>query len=297
MLHKVIAKGLEFVPKPVLSKIAGRYIAGETLEDELRELERVKAVGFKGIFDILGEHVRDADEARESVLEYIKGAEAIAKAGLDAYISIKPTHVGLLLDEALAAELYEQAVTRCAELGLLLRVEMEDHPTTDATLRIFEDLRTRHDNVGIVLQARLFRTLDDIEKMAEGKVDVRLVKGIYIEPAAIAHTRPEPIRQAFVTCTQKLVDRGAHVRFGTHDALLAERLIRIVKERALTTEDYEFQVLLGVQEHLWSEWQTAGHPVRVYVPFGPEWKAYSLRRLSKNPQLLIAVTRGMFTRR
>ena len=176
-----------------------------------------------------------------------------------------------------------------------MRVEMEDHPTTDATLRIFEALRTDFERVGIVLQSRLFRTLDDIDALAPGPLDVRLVKGIYIEPPEIAHTRAGDIRDAFLACAKKLWDRGANVRLATHDAPMADRLFESMSRRGMRSQDCELQVLLGVQEPLWQRWKLEGRPVRVYVPYGPDWKAYSLRRLTRNPQLMRAVIKNFLT--
>lgn len=295
MLNRLLVQGLGLVPTPIMRRLSARYIAGEKLEDAMRALRELAAEGYSGVFDILGEGIRSREEASQTADEYIRGAEAIAEAGLDAYVSIKPTHLGLNSDESLAFELYDRVATRCAELSLFMRVEMEDHPTTDATLRVFEALRAKHDKIGLVLQARLFRTLEDIDALAPGPLDVRMVKGIYLEPAHIAHTQVEPIRDAFIACTERLWDRGARVRLATHDAVMADRLFELVRARNLPTSEYELQVLLGVQQKLWQRWKSAGHPVRVYVPFGPEWKAYSLRRLAKNPQIMRAIVHNFFS--
>lgn len=294
MLHKLLTGTMPFVPRPLMRRIAGRYIAGETLEEALAKLGELAREGFPGIFDILGEGSTTEEHARAAAADYTKGADAVAEAGLDAYISIKPTHLGLVTGESLALELYRQVAARCASLGLTLRVEMEDHPTTDATLRIFEELRAEFSNVGIVLQSRLLRTPDDIASFAPGPLDVRIVKGIYLEPASIAHTEPAPIRAAFVANCRQLLERGGvRLCLATHDAELGDELIALVQEFGLTREEYEFQVLLGVQRPLWKIWQEAGHTVRVYVPFGPEWREYSQRRLRKNPDLLKAVIRDL----
>ena len=294
MLHKLLIRAMPLVPNPIMLRFAGRYIAGETQEEALAKLSEMAERGFPGIFDILGEGSGNVDHARAAAESYKQGASAIAQNGLDAYISIKPSHVGLLEDEALALELYSSVLEHCRDLGVLLRVEMEDHPTTDATLRIFESLRESFDAVGIVLQSRLFRTTQDIANLAPGLVDVRIVKGIYLEPAEIAHTNHTAISDAFVQNCRDLLERGdVMLRLATHDRLLGERLIALMREFDVPKDRYEFQVLLGVQEPLWMEWQAAGHPVRVYVPFGPEWRAYSQRRLRKNPDLFKAVLRDM----
>jgi proline dehydrogenase len=224
----------------------------------------------------------------------VEAARAVAQRKLDCYVSVKPTHVGLVISEDLAYELYDRIARACSGLGLFLRVEMEDHPTTDGTLRVFERLRRVHANVGIVLQARLFRTIDDIDRLAPGPLDVRMVKGIYIEPAEIAHTDPIRIREAYVQCVDKLIARKARIALATHDEHLADTCSGRLRAAGRGPETYEFQVLLGVREELWELWSNAGHRVRVYVPYGSQWRAYSLRRMKKNPQIVRHVMRNMF---
>jgi len=278
-----------------MRSLSSRYIPGETLDDALRELRALRDEDFTGIIDILGEDVADERAARSVVQAYGKAAEAIKAEELDAYVSVKPTHVGLNLSEDLAAELYAELARKCAELDLFLRVEMEDHTTTDATLRVFARLRAEFDNVGIVLQSRLFRTPTDIDAIPAGPLSVRMVKGIYLEPGKIAHVDPDPIRDEYVACAIKLFERGAFVSIATHDDVLADALTAYCKEHGIGTDRYEFQVLLGVRRPLWRAWRDAGHPVRVYVPFGPEWRAYSTRRLRKNPQIVRHLMRDFFS--
>jgi len=293
LFTKPVLLVLPFVPKPVLRRLAARYIAGETLPEALERLAQLARAGHPGILDILGENVRDEREARAVVATYRAASDALAQRKLDCYVSVKPTHVGLTLREGLALELYNELARHLATLGMLLRVEMEDHPTTDATLRVFNALRAQNPhNVGIVLQSRLFRTLKDIDALPPGPLDVRMVKGIYLEPAAIAHTEPEPIRAAYVECVRRLALRRAHLRLATHDDDLAERCLEVLRSAGYTREQYEFQVLMGVREELWKKWHEAGHKVRVYVPYGPEWRPYSIRRMRKNPQILGHVMRN-----
>jgi len=286
LFHQTVVGLLPLLPRPVMRKLSSRYIAGEALEDALGRMRSLAARGYSGILDILGEDVADEAEARSVVEAYSTAARALHAEGLDAYVSAKPTHVGLRLSEDLALELYVDLARRCGELGQFLRVEMEDHTTTDATLRIFDRLRTEVDNVGLVLQSRLLRTPADIEALSGEDLSVRMVKGIYLEPAEIAHTGADEIRSAFVACSRDLLRKGAFVAFATHDDALAEELLAVCREEGAGTDRYEFQVLLGVREWLWERWREAGHPVRVYVPYGPQWRAYSTRRLRKNPQIL-----------
>jgi proline dehydrogenase len=291
VLHDIAIGLLPLVPNPIMRKLAAPYIAGEELEEALDKLGELNQHGFPGILDILGEEVTDEDEARSVADSYLAAADALAQRGLDAYVSIKPTHVGIRVSEELAYELYGRIATRCAELGLWMRVEMEDHTTTDATLRVFERLRVDHDNVGIVLQSRLLRTPGDIDRFAPGPLSVRLVKGIYIEPKEIAHVDGDAITDAFVDNARQLFERGASVAFATHDEVLAERLLAVCEELDVAPERYEFQVLLGVRKRLWAVWRDQGQVVRVYVPFGPQWRAYSSRRMKKNPQIFRYVVR------
>ncbi|QDU68768.1 proline dehydrogenase family protein [Engelhardtia mirabilis] len=290
-LDQIVLSTLPLIPTPIMRRLAGRYIAGERLDEAIARLQGLASEGHAGVIDLLGEDVRDEAQARKVLHSYTAAADAVHAARLDAYVSVKPTHVGLELSEDLAFDIYHQLAGHCAGLGQFLRVEMEDHATTERTLRVFERLRREHHNVGIVLQSRLLRTPVDIEALAPGPLDVRMVKGIYLEPAEIAHTAPGAIRDAYLACTAQLFDRGATVSLATHDEVMAADLIKLVTERGLGTDRYEFQVLLGVREPLWKLWKDDGHRVRVYVPYGPEWRAYSQRRLRKNPQLFRHVVR------
>jgi proline dehydrogenase len=296
-LDRAALAALPHLPRWLMRRLAARYIAGEELTQALARLAGLHARGFKGILDILGEDVVDEPAARTVAETYAAAAAGLAQRGLDAYVSVKPTHLGLRLSEALCRELFDGLARRCRGQGLELRVEMEDHTTTDATLRVFESLRPAHPGLGIVLQSRLLRTPADIARLAPGPLWVRLVKGIYLEPAAIAHTDAGAIRAAYVEAAAQLLGRGARLSFATHDEVLAERLIELCRERGVAPEAYEFQVLLGVREELWLKWRAAGQNVRVYVPYGPEWRAYSTRRLRKNPEIFRHVLRDAFLRR
>ncbi len=293
VLDRAALASLPLLPRPLMRLLSKRYVAGERLEDALERLALLRAQGFPGILDLLGEEIASEAQARAVAASYGEAAQALRRARIDAYVSVKPTHIGLRISEDLAFELYAKLARRCTELDSFVRVEMEDHTTTDSTLRVFERLRRVADNVGIVLQSRLLRTPRDVEALAVGPLSVRMVKGIYLEPPEIAHVEPEAIRRAFVECAQRLFQRGARVAFATHDDLLAERLVALVRTGTIALERYEFQVLLGVRDWLWHTWRDAGHPVRVYVPYGPDWRAYCTRRLRKNPQLFRQVLRDV----
>jgi len=293
LLDRLALPTLPALPRSLMRALASRYIAGERLEDALACIRRLSSQGFAAILDVLGEDVTDEAAARSVARGYRQAATAMREAGLDAYVSIKPTHVGLRLSEELAHELFAEIAGHCETLGTFVRVEMEDHTTTDATLRLFARLRERFERVGIVLQSRLLRTPDDIEALPPGPLNVRMVKGIYLEPAAIAHVDAGRIRRAFLACTRRLWDRGAFVALATHDDGMADRLFALAQELEVPSDRYELQVLLGVREPLWRRWKDAGLTVRVYVPYGPEWRAYSTRRLQKNPEIFRHVARDL----
>ena len=291
VFDRLAIASLPLIPRPIMRRLASRYIAGERLEDALAKLAQLRDEGCGGIVDLLGEDVLDEPQARAVLASYLAIGRAVHERSLDAYVSVKPTHLGLRISTQLAQELYTELATELKELGLFLRVEMEDHTTTDDTLAVFARLRADFDNVGIVLQSRLKRTLADVRALPRARVNVRMVKGIYIEPAEIAHTEPEPIRAAYLDALRALWQRGDFVSLATHDDGLAERAFAIARELKKGVKDYELAVLLGVREPLRRAWRDAGHPVRVYVPFGPEWRPYSQRRLRKNPQIFRHVLR------
>ena len=209
---------------------------------------------------------------------------AIAADGLDANISVKLTGLGLKLDLGLCRSLVEELVRAAGDQGARVRIDMEDATCVDDTLALYRELRAAGlDNVGIVLQAYLKRTLDDIEDLRELRPSVRLCKGIYVEPRAIAFHDADVVRRSFVGCLDALLDGGSRVAIATHDEqLLVESLARV---EGLSEDGYEFQMLLGVRESRATELVAAGHPVRVYVPFGQRWYEYSLRRLQENPRM------------
>ena len=235
LLERAVLSALPAIPRPLMRQLSARYIAGETIEEALDKLRGLQGRGYQGVLDILGEDVADEAEARDVLRTYQEAATAASEAGLDSYVSVKPTHLGLRLSRDLCEELYADLLQHCSQIGVFARVEMEDHSTTDDTLAIFHALRARFDNVGIVLQSRLFRTSADVDALPES-CDVRMVKGIYLEPAEIAHTTPDPIRQAFVDLTETLLKRGHTVAVATHDGAMADAVLeRLESPRSAPT--------------------------------------------------------------
>ena len=286
LLDKALVKVLPAVPRPVVKRFADRYIAGEELADACRVVRRLNEAGKMATIDVLGEEVTRGEEAEALVEEYMDVFETIRKQGLDSNVSVKPTGLGLKLDRGFCRENIARIVRCASERANFVRIDMEDASTTSDTLSVYRELRAEGlDRVGIVLQARLRRTLDDVADLAELAPSVRMCKGIYLEPDEIAYTGFQEIRENYLRACEALLDAGAYVAFATHDEWLIERATGLVRERGLTREQYEFQMLLGVREPLAGRIVADGHRLRIYVPYGRRWYEYSMRRLQENPKV------------
>jgi proline dehydrogenase len=298
LVDSAIVRLLPAVPKPVVRRISSRYIAGEELDDALRVVLKLNGDGKLATIDVLGEEITEPEEAQAIADAYREAFEAIERGKLDSNVSIKPTALGLKLGYELFRENLTEVVEHAASRGNFVRIDMEDSSTTDDTLRLYRELRgAGHDNIGVVLQARLKRTLADIAELAELTPNVRLCKGIYLERPEVAYRDFDSIRASFVQALEALLDAGSYVGIATHDEWLLEQGQRLVSTRGLGREDYEFQMLLGVRPALGAELVRGGHRLRIYTPFGRHWYAYSLRRLQENPKIagyIAADTVGRF---
>jgi proline dehydrogenase len=283
LFDRAIARALPAVPKPVVQRFSRRYIAGATLNDATRVVKRLNGEGKVATIDVLGEEIRRENEARAIAQAYLDVFAAIEREQLESNVSVKPTALGLNLDYELCKENLVSVVTQ----GRFVRIDMEDSSTTDETLRLYRELRQEgHDNVGIVLQAYLRRTIDDVQALADLAPNVRLCKGIYVEPASLAFTDYEAVRASFVKALGALKETASHVAIATHDEWLIEHALH---DRP---SSYEFQMLLGVREERASELVRDGHTLRVYVPYGEQWYRYSLRRLQENPAMAGTIARS-----
>jgi proline dehydrogenase len=293
LLDRAIVRLLPAVPRPVVQMFSARYIAGATIDDVVRVVKLLNAAGKLATIDVLGEEVTHEDEARAVAQAYRDVFDEIERDALDANVSVKLTALGLGVSYDMCRSNLEDVVRQAAEDRNFVRIDMEDASATDDTLRLYRELREQgHENLGVVLQAYLRRTLDDIHALAELHPNVRLCKGIYVEPASIAFTDADAIRANFVRCLGALLDTQAYVGVATHDEWLIGQALRIVGERGLGRNDYELQMLLGVREQRADELVAAGHRLRVYVPFGEQWYAYSLRRLQENPAMAGTIARA-----
>jgi proline dehydrogenase len=273
------------VPKPIVRRVASRYVAGETLEDAVRVIRTLNQEGAMATVDVLGEEVSEREKALAATDENLRAFAAIEREKLDANVSIKPTLLGLKIDEGFCRDNIGRIAEAAKAQGNFVRIDMEDESTTDATLRIYRDLHARHGNVGCVLQAYMRRTLQDIADLPAEGASVRLCKGIYIEPRKVAWKGYETVRANYVSALEKLILRGVYVGIATHDEYLACEATALLDKHGVPRDRYEFQMLLGVDDELRRILLAAGHRLRVYVPYGRDWYPYSMRRLRENPEV------------
>jgi proline dehydrogenase len=286
IFDRAIVRMLPAVPRPIVQKLSERYIAGTELKDAREAVRYINAEGKMATIDVLGEEITNEDEAAAIVRAYQDVFADIEHCELDSNVSVKLTALGLNLGYDVCRENLGVVVEDAASRNNFVRIDMEDSSTTDDTLRLYRELREQgRDNVGVVLQAMLRRTHDDIAALADLKPSVRLCKGIYVEPPELAYQDFDEVRAAYVSALEALLDAGSYVGIATHDEWLLDEGRRLVAERGLTRDEYEFQMLLGVRPQLGDELVGEGHRLRIYVPFGRQWYAYSLRRLQENPKI------------
>jgi proline dehydrogenase len=295
LFDRAVASVLPAVPRSIVRRVSAPYIAGTTLEDARRTVLSLNAAGMRATVDVLGEEIHNEQEARAIAADYGDVLAVIGTGRLDANVSVKLTGIGLKLDLGLCRSLLEGLAREALERGSFVRIDMEDSSCVDDTLELYRGLRgSGLENVGIVLQARLRRTRADIDSLRELCPSVRLCKGIYVEPGGVAFQSADEVRRSFVACLDALLDGGSRVGIATHDEwLLTESLARV---RTTPPGAYEFQMLLGVREDRGRALVAAGHPLRIYVPFGQRWYEYSLRRLQESPQMAGAVAKATLAR-
>jgi proline dehydrogenase len=286
LLDRALVRVLPAVPRPVVKKLSQRYIAGPDLADACRVVAGLNLDGKMATIDVLGEEITGRDEASALLAEYEDVFETIELEGLDSNVSVKLTGLGLNLDRDFCLENVATLVRDAAKRGNFVRIDMEDSSTTTDTLEIYRRLRAQGlDNVGVVLQAYMKRTLMDIASLAPLRPNVRVCKGIYVEPPDVAYQEFETVQINFVEAVEALLEAGAYVAVATHDDWVIAEVLTLLEERGLAPEEYEFQMLLGVRPELGDELVREGHRLRIYVPFGRQWYEYSLRRLQENPKI------------
>jgi len=297
VFNKLIVALMPLAPRFIIKMVSKRYIAGEDTAAAMSACKRLKAQGFLTTVDILGESVttdRQSREARDSYLELIN---IVAENQIEKNISLKPTALGLALSEDLAFDYIAAIVKKAHESGVFIRIDMEDSPYTDKTLEIYERLSRQYPGLGTVIQAYMHRSLDDVTKIAARGGNLRICKGIYKESPSIAFQNPDEIRQNYLKLVREMLMQGAFVGIATHDQYLIDEALKLIAELKISPDKYEFQALLGVPiDKRLEALIAAGHKVRIYVPFGSEWYAYSSRRLKENPDVAGYVLKNIFVK-
>jgi len=298
VLDRAISLSLPVVPKPLVRLFSKPYIAGSTIDEAISTVRDLADEGAMSTLDILGEFISTDTEAEANTQAYVELVQRIRADQIpEANISVKLSALGLLLREDVCLEHMRRLTAEVEAAKSFIRIDMEDSPCTDATLKIYRRLREEFGpTVGIVLQARLHRTADDIAALAQQPANFRLCKGIYLEPEEIAQTEFQPIRDAFVSQLEQMFLAKSYVGIATHDEWLVDRAVELIERHQLKHHEYEFQMLLGVLPTLRRRVIAAGHRLRVYVPFGANWYAYSVRRLRENPEIAGHVLKGLFRR-
>ncbi len=295
IVQRALGAALPLIPKSVTKRVATRYVAGEGLAEALARAEELQRSSLRLTMALLGEEVAERERAMAAVEEYLAVLAAIAERGIDSGISIKLTLIGLDIDEGFCRENLHRLLEAAEPASTLVRIDMEDHTYTDRTLDFFREVQPRYKNVGTVLQAYLRRTLDDIQSLP-ADANLRLCKGIYIEPSKVAFQSYDRVRSKFLEALEAMLVRGQSVGIATHDEFLVDGALALIEKRGVSNEQYEFQTLLGVTEDLRDRIRDSGHAVRVYLPYGKDWYLYSMRRLRENPKIAVYVAKAMFGR-
>lgn len=295
LLNSLVVRALPLAPRPLVRRVASRYVAGETLEHALAVVRDLNSQGCMATLDVLGEDVTNLSGTEETVSEYLRALEQIARAGLDSNVSVKLTALGLKIDASECRRQFWRILEGARALQNFVRIDMEDSSVTEETIRIFYEARERYERVGLVLQAYLRRSREDARRAARSRANVRVCKGIYVEPPTIAYKGRDEIRQSFADMVDELLAAGSYVGIATHDPVLVGRALQTVKGLGLSRDRYEFQMLLGVAGDLRRRLVASGHRLRVYVPYGRSWYGYSVRRLKENPAIAGHVLKGLLT--
>lgn len=297
LLNRLVVSALPVIPKAVVGQVAKRYIAGTTLSDAVATARNLNAGGMMVTMDLLGEDVKDDGETHQVRDSIISILQSIKQHELNSNVSIKPTQLGLLIDKELCFQNVRSLVQKARSLGNFVRIDMEDARTTDGTLEIYRRLRREgYSNTGVVIQAYLHRSEADVRALVKEGANFRLCKGIYNESPTIAFKGRQEIRDNFVRLMQIMLEGGSYVGVATHDDYLIEKSFALVQKLGLGRAQYEFQMLLGVRESRRDDIVREGHRLRVYVPYGEQWYAYSTRRLKENPYMAWYITKAIFVR-
>jgi len=273
-------------------RFANRFVAGETLDSALAAVRALNAKGMSASLDLLGESVANEAEARQTGRDYLKMLDRINEEKLDGNVSLKLTAMGLDISEDLCVAVTQGVLERAQQYGIFVRLDMEASAYTERTLRLFEDrlYPSYKENVGIVLQSYLYRTMQDVQRANQLRCRVRICKGAYQEPATVAYPEKKDVDGNYIRCMQVLMLEGNYPGLATHDEMIIAEAKRFARENTIGPERYEFQMLYGVRRDLQEQLVREGYRMRVYVPFGTQWYPYLMRRLAERPANLAFIT-------
>lgn len=295
MINRAIVALLPLVPRSLVWKVSRKYIAGTTLQEALDCVAHLNSAGMSATLDVLGEDSTTEEQALAGEKIYQDALRKINDRDLDANISVKLSMLGLRFDSSLCESIVRR-LTQTADLhASFVRIDMEDSSVNRVTLDVYRKLRLDTDRVGVAVQAYLRSTVDEVcDLLAEGDTNLRVCKGIYIEPESLAYQEFKEVQGSFKEAVNRLLEGGAtRVGIATHDPELVEAALDSIRDLGIEKDRYEFQMLLGVAERMRDQLVADGHPLRVYVPFGKEWYAYSSRRLRENPKIAGHVLRNL----
>jgi proline dehydrogenase len=276
---------------------AGRFVAGETLDDCVRVLRRLNDEGLHANTTLLGEAIPTAAEAEAAVRAYEKIIDRLVAERLRANVAVKLTQLGLSFDGELAYANVEHLVGHAETLGMFVRIDMEQSAYVDATLETYERLRASgHENVGTVLQSYLYRSPADLERLLPLAPNLRIVKGAYLEPAAVAYPKKSDVDTAYVELVERGLRGGAYVAVATHDERIISRVRAFADREGVSHDRFEFQMLYGVRPALQRSLVAHSYKVLVATPFGPDWYPYLMRRLAERPANLLFFLRNLLRR-
>ncbi len=268
---------------PIARRVAGRFIAGDTLDDGERLVRELNGRGVSVALDYLGENTESEAQAHEATAAYLAALDRIQQDGLDANISVKLTALGLDISPGLAAEEAAKVAARGKEVGAMVGVDMEAYAYVDRTLEAVRALKQSYDSVGVCVQAYLYRTRDDLDRLNGWGVPVRLVKGAYREPAEVAYPAKASVDAAFARLLDTLVQHNPYPMVATHDPALVRLTKTLAARSRRDRATFEFQMLYGVRRDLQEQVVREGYRLRVYVPYGTQWYPYFMRRLAERP--------------
>lgn len=295
LLNSAIVNFVKVLPKAVVYIFAKKYIAGVNLEDAVRATKDLNEKGILATIDVLGESVNTKKESELAKKECLEVLDAINQHKLDSNLSLKPTQLGLIIDKDFCISQISEILEKAKSYNNFVRIDMEDSSTTDATFELLNSLRRKYSNVGIVVQAYLKRTFNDVVAQNAVGTHYRLCKGIYVEPEAIAYKRRQEVRNNFLKILERMFDDGNYVGIATHDDYLVKGAYELIKRKNISNDKFEFQMLFGVKESLRDKINADGYKIRIYVPFGEHWYKYSIRRLQENPQMAWHITKSIFS--